>query len=71
MNGNFSEFNDGKYKSECNHDGNIVRRSEDRLVIGVAGVKRSCLGCGKNASENWSPNVYRIQLDDQLASELN
>lgn len=57
MKGKFSDFNNRKYKLDCNHDGNNVWMSEDRLVIGGAGVKRVCRDCGKNASGNCSQNV--------------
>ena len=53
-----------RYILECGHEGRVVLVSEDRKIIGVAGVKRSCQMCGKKTTDGWTPTIYLIQFND-------
>ncbi|MHA2428600.1 MAG: hypothetical protein ACXADB_11305 [Candidatus Hermodarchaeia archaeon] len=52
-----------KYQLECGHHGRIVWVSENKDVMAVAGVRRSCRSCGKKTSGNWTPTAYLMQLE--------
>lgn len=50
----------GTYTLPCGHEGIIVYKRKH--IIGVEGVRRSCLVCGKwDRKGEWTPTTYLIK----------